>query len=192
MISKEATSSVFIAGGGFAGAGFSSTIGGIGLVGSFGGIGLGMAPVTVAGAVLGSAAYGAFGAISDGDMAAFGAIGLGTVGGIGVSATIGGMGFSVGGSAIGIGMGTMAFTGGIVGLGMYGLYKAFTPEVGQRFAGAVEAFDRAESQILEREAYVNAYTQALIELDPMWQELEWEYKFSTTENLFLPFSELKR
>lgn len=174
MTSKPVTSSVFIASGGLAGAGFSATVGGMGLVGSFGGVGLGMAPVTAAGVVVGSAAYGAFSAIADGDMAAFGAIGLGGICGAGVSATVGGMGFSVGGSAIGIGMGTMAFAGGIVGLGIYGLYKALTPEVGQRLAGAVEAFDRAQSQILEREAYI----QALLELDPTLQEWDLESKFS--------------
>lgn len=38
-----------------------------------------MAPVTVAGAVAGAAAYGAFKAIADGDSAAFGAVGIGSL-----------------------------------------------------------------------------------------------------------------
>lgn len=178
MISKQTTSSVFIAGGGVAGAGFSATVGGMGLVGGFGGIGVGMAPVAAAGTVAGAAVYGAFHALSKGDATAVGAIGIGAIGGMGISATVGGMGLSVGGSAIGIGMGTMAFAGGVFGLGIYGLYQALSGDVGR---GAAEAFDRAESQILEREAYATAYTQALMELDPLWQELEWEYKFSRLE-----------
>lgn len=45
-------SAVFIASGAAAGAGISATIGGMGLAGSFGAVGIGMAPVTAAGAVL--------------------------------------------------------------------------------------------------------------------------------------------
>jgi hypothetical protein len=95
----------------------------MGLAGGFGAVGIGMAPVTVAGAVAGAAAYGAFKAIAQGDSAAFGAIGIGALGGAGVSATVGGMGLAGGFGAVGIGMGTMAAAGGVVGLGVYGLYK---------------------------------------------------------------------
>jgi hypothetical protein len=66
----------------------------MGLAGGFGAVGIGMAPVTVAGAVAGAAAYGAFKAIADGDSAAFGAVGIGALGGAGVSATVGGMGLA--------------------------------------------------------------------------------------------------
>ncbi|HEY9708509.1 MAG TPA: DnaJ domain-containing protein, partial [Oculatellaceae cyanobacterium] len=46
-------------------------------------------------------------------------------------------------------------------LGVYGLYKAFKQEPGQRMAGAIDAFGRMESKLLEREAY----TEALLELE---------------------------
>ena len=49
----------FIATGAATGAGVSATVGGMGLVGGFGGIGIGMAPVAAAGAIAGAAAYGA-------------------------------------------------------------------------------------------------------------------------------------
>jgi WD40 repeat protein len=130
-------------------------------VGGFGGVSIGMAPVTVVGAVAGAAAYGAFKALQDGDVAAVGAIGIGALGGAGVSATVGGMGIAGGFGAVGIGMGTMAAAGGVVGLGAYGLYKAFQQEPGQRMAGAIDGFGRMESKVLEMEAY----TQALLELE---------------------------
>ena len=161
MAENSAESVVFIAGGAAAGAGVSATIGGMGLAGGFGAVGIGMAPVTVAGVVAGAAAYGAFKAIADGDSAAFGAIGIGAAAGAGVSATVGGMGLAGSFGAVGIGMGTMAAAGGVVGLGVYGLYKAFKQEPGQRMAGAIEAFGRMESKVLEREAY----TQALLGLE---------------------------
>jgi len=161
MAENSAESVVFIAGGATAGASVSVTVGGMGLAGGFGAVGIGMAPVTVAGAVAGAAAYGAFRAIADGDSAAFGAIGIGALGGAGVSATVGGMGLAGGFGAVGIGMGTMAAAGGVVGLGVYGLYQAFKQEPGQRMAGAIDAFGRMESKVLETEAY----TQALLELE---------------------------
>ena len=177
MAEISAESVVFMAGGAATGAGVSATVGGMGLAGGFGAVGIGMAPVTMAGAVAGAAAYGAFCAIADGDSAAFGAIGIGALGGAGVSATVGGMGLAGGFGAVGIGMGTMAAAGGVVGLGVYGLYKAFKQEPGQRMAGAIDAFGRMESQVLEMEAY----TQALLELDPVYGEWVWKQKFAALE-----------
>ncbi|MGK7957452.1 MAG: hypothetical protein AB4063_19690 [Crocosphaera sp.] len=116
----------FMGTGALAGIGTYSTLGGMGLVGGFGGIGLGLGTMTGTGAILGAATYGTFTAIKESDPVALGAIGLGTVGGIGISATVGGMGLGVGGTAFSIGMGTMAFAGGIVGLGIYGISKMFT------------------------------------------------------------------
>ncbi|MFP5271924.1 WD40 domain-containing protein [Coleofasciculus sp.] len=152
---------VFITSGATAGAGVSATIGTMGLVGGFGGVAIGMTPVTAAGAVAGAATYGAFKAIEAGDAKAFGAIGMGAVGGAYISSTIGGMGLAGSFGAVGIGMGTMAAAGGVVGLGVYGLYKACKPEPGQRMAGAVDAFGRMETKVLEMEAY----TQALLDLE---------------------------
>ncbi len=177
MAENSAESVVFIAGGAGFGAGVSATVGGMGLAGGFGAIGIGMAPVTVAGAVAGAAAYGAFKAIADGDSAAFGAIGIGAAAGAGMSASIGGMGLAGSFGTVGIGMGTMAAAGGVVGLGVYGLYKAFKQEPGQRMAGAIDAFGRMESNVLEMEAY----TQALLELDPVYGEWVWKQKFAALE-----------
>lgn len=168
---------VFIASGATAGAGVSATIGTMGLVGGFGGVAIGMTPVTAAGAVAGAATYGAFKAIEAGDAKVFGAIGMGAVGGAYVSSTIGGMGLAGSFGAVGIGMGTMAMAGGVVGLGVYGLYKACKPEPGQRMAGAVDAFGRMETKVLEMEAY----TQALLELDPVFAEDIWKQKFAALE-----------
>jgi len=168
---------VFLASGATAGAGVSATIGTMGLVGGFGGVAIGMTPVTAAGAVAGAATYGAFKAIEEGDAKAFGAIGMGAVGGAYVSSTIGGMGLAGSFGAVGIGMGTMAAAGGVVGLGVYGLYKACKPEPGERMAGAVDAFGRMESKVLEMEAY----TQALLELDPLFAEDSWKQKFAALE-----------
>ncbi len=50
---------IFVASGAAIGAGVSSTIGSVGLIGSFGGIGIGVTPMTATGAFLGAAAYGA-------------------------------------------------------------------------------------------------------------------------------------
>jgi hypothetical protein len=183
MAENSRESVVFIASGAAAGAGISATIGGMGLAGSFGAVGIGMAPVTAAGAVAGAATYGAFKAIEEGDAAAFGTIGIGAVGGAGISATVGGMGLAGSFGAVGVGMGTMAAAGGVFGLGVYGLYKAFQQQPGQRMAGAVDAFDRMESNLLERETY----SQALLELELEYLERNflaewtWQQKFAALE-----------
>ncbi|MEQ9623310.1 hypothetical protein [Coleofasciculus chthonoplastes] len=160
-MSIKKDSVVFIASGATAGAGVSATIGTMGLVGGFGGVAVGMTPVTAAGAVAGAATYGAFKAIENRDALAFGAVGIGAVAGAKVSSTIGGMGLAGSFGAVGIGAGTMAAAGGVVGLGVYGLYQACKAEPGQRMAGAVDAFGRMETKVLEMEAY----TQALLELE---------------------------
>lgn len=161
MAENSRESVVFIASGAIAGAEVSATIGTMGLVGGFGGVAIGVTPVTVAGAVAGAAAYGAFKAIEEGDAWAFGALGIGAAGGAGVSATIGGMGLAGSFGAVGIGMGSMAAAGGVVGLGVYGLYQAFNQKPGQRMAGAIDAFGQMESKVLGMEAY----NQALLELE---------------------------
>ncbi len=116
----------FVAAGSAAGAAFSTTVGGVGIVGGFGGIGLGLGAMSGVGAVAGAAAYGAVEAISSEDGTALGALGLGALGGLGISSTIGGMGLGIGGTAIGLGAGAMAMTGGVIGLGLYGVAKMFT------------------------------------------------------------------
>ncbi|HBE20015.1 MAG TPA: hypothetical protein DEG17_00540 [Cyanobacteria bacterium UBA11149] len=168
---------VFIAGGVGTGAGVYGVVGGVGLAGSFGAVGIGMIPMAAAGGVAGAAVYGAFKAIEEGDTATFGAIGIGAIGGAGISAAVGGMGLAGSFGAVGIGMGSMAAAGGVVGLGIYGLYKAVKQQPGERMAGAIDAFYRMESKVLEQEYY----TQALLELDPLWAEYAWKQKFNAWE-----------
>jgi hypothetical protein len=112
-----------IAVGTVAGAGLSATIGGMGLTVAGAGIGIGMAPVAAAGAVVGSAAFGAKKAIEDQDPMAVGAIATGAVVGAGTSAALGGMGLALTGTAIGIGMAPIAAAGAVVGLAGYGFLK---------------------------------------------------------------------
>lgn len=113
----------FVVGGTVAGAGVSAAVGGMGLVGGFGGVAIGMAPVAAAGAVVGSAAYGAKKALEEGDATALGALAAGAAGGAGVSAVVGGMGLAVGGTAVAVTMAPVAVAGAVVGLGAYGLNR---------------------------------------------------------------------
>lgn len=165
----------FPLGGGIAGGSVYSTIGGIGVVGGFGGLGVGITGMTAAGTVIGSAFYGAAKGIEDGDATAFVATGLGAIGGIGASATIGGIGISFGGSTFGIGMLSMTAMGGVFGLGVYGLAKMFSSSrINEPIA---ETFNRMEDRI----SYEEAYHQALMELNPIFEELIWYQKFNVLE-----------
>lgn len=161
--------------GGLAGMGTYSTIGGIGVVGSFGGIGIGMIGMTTVGTVVGSAIYGAVEGIGNGDSAAFVAMGLGAVGGAGVASTVGGIGIGFSGSAFGIGIGSMAAAGGIFGLGIYGLAKMFANS--KTSEPIAETFNRMEENI----SYMEAYNQAMMELNPLFADLIWEQQFSQLE-----------
>lgn len=113
----------YIATGAATGAGVSATIGGMGLVGGFGGIGIGMAPVAAAGAVVGAAAYGGKKALDEQDASALGAAAVGAIGGAAVSSSVGGMGLAFAGTAVGVGMAQVAAAGAVVGLGAYGLNR---------------------------------------------------------------------
>lgn len=102
-------------------------------------------------------------------------MGVGSLGGVGISATVGGMGLSFGGSAIGIGTGSMATAGGILGLGIYGLAKMFSST---EIKEAIEAtFNHIEEQISDEENYF----QALMELDPLLADIPWKQKFDRLE-----------
>ena len=161
---------VFPVGGGVVGAGIYSTMGGVGIVGGFGGIGIGIAGMTAAGTVIGSAVYGGYRGIQQGDNTAFVAIGLGGVAGAGVYSAIGGVGLSFGGSAVGIGMGSMAAAGGIFGLGIYGLAKMFSAT--QRKEPVAATFNRIEEKI----DLIVDYCQALMELDSSFADILWQQK----------------
>ncbi|NES43010.1 hypothetical protein [Moorena sp. SIO2C4] len=158
-----------------AGANLSSTIGGVGLVGGFGGVGIGPTTMTGLGAITGVAAYGAVRAIREGDLIAIGAVALGAVTGAGISATVGGMGLSFGGTATGVDISSMAAAGGVVGLGIYGLAKMFSEN--QSKEPVTETFDRIEAAI----SYQEAYNEAMMELDPILADIALKQKFSDLE-----------
>jgi len=113
----------FITTGAATGAGVSATVGGMGLVGGFGGLSIGMAPAAATGAMAGAAAYGGKKAIENKDASALGAAALGAIGGAGVSSAVGGMGLAFAGTAVGVGMAPVAAAGAVVGLGAYGLNR---------------------------------------------------------------------
>jgi WD40 repeat protein len=161
MKSTSQTGAAFIVGGSIAGAGISSTVGGIGIVGGFGGVGIGVTPVVAAGAVAGAAVYGAFQGITEGDTAAYGAMGIGAVGGVGVASVVGGMGFVAPkiGLAFGIGVVPMAGIGAVVGLAAYGIAKIL--DESQVKETPFEVFGRMEEKVLQ----MDYYSAALIELD---------------------------
>ena len=172
---SNTSGSEFIASGAAVGMGVSATIGNMGLVGGFGGIGLGMAPVTAAGMFTGAAIYGASKAISQGDKTAWGAVGLGSVAGIGVFNTIGGVGLGFGGTAIGLGMGSMAAMGGIFGLGIYGIAQMLNS--GSNPEPFDSLYDRMEAKVSEQEFY----TEALLELQLQSLEKSLEKDFLKTK-----------
>jgi WD40 repeat protein len=184
--SKSGT--VFIATGATAGAGVSTTVGGMGLAGSFGAIGVGAVPVIGAGAILGAATYGGMQALIDRDPVAIGAVGLGSVGGIGVASAIGKIGLVAPkvGLALGIGTVPMAFMGGVVGLAAYGVAKMLdnnTPETPS------DAIDRQSARIDWQADYSQALLdltlQALLDLsldDRKWIDLELEVRALTVED----------
>ena len=171
------TGAAFIAGGSIAGAGISSTVGGIGIVGGFGGVGIGVTPVVAAGAVAGAAVYGAVQAITEGGTAAYGAMGIGAVGGVGFSSVVGGMGFVAPkvGLAFGIGAVPMAGIGAVVGLAAYGIAKIL--DESQVKETPFEVFGRMEEKVLQ----MDYYSAALIELDLFLSGDDLNQKFADWE-----------
>ncbi|MGD1704274.1 DnaJ domain-containing protein [Dapis sp. BLCC M229] len=160
---------------------FSTTVGNIGLIGSFGGISIGATPIIGAGAVVGAATYGAVKAMTKSDPTAFGFIGMGSYGGVTLSSTLGGMGLGVGGTAFSLGMGTMATLGGVVGLGLYGFFQAINSSPQKRIIYSFATFERIERNISDRVSWQEAYNQTIIELDPVLAEIETKQKFTALE-----------
>ncbi|HYW20578.1 MAG TPA: DnaJ domain-containing protein [Nodularia sp. (in: cyanobacteria)] len=171
------TGAAFIAGGSIAGAGISSTVGGIGIVGGFGGVGIGVTPVVAAGAVAGAAVYSAFQAITEGNTAAFGAMGIGAAGAVGFSSVVGGMGFVAPkvGLAFGIGAIPMAGIGAVVGLAAYGIAKML--DESQVKETPCEVFGRIEEKVLK----MDYYSATLIELDLLLSGDDLNQKFADWE-----------
>ena len=146
----------------------ASQVGGIGVVGGFGGMALGTPVIVVGGAIAGAAIQGIIEGIETGDVKILGVTTLGSVLGAGFSATVGNVGVGVAGSAFGLG--TMAVTGGIFALGVYQLIKMFAK--GQSKESVAQTFERMEDRISGQEFY----NQAMMELDPILGELAWEQK----------------
>ncbi|WP_017318726.1 DnaJ domain-containing protein [Mastigocladopsis repens] len=158
-------------------AGISATVGGMGLAGGFGAVGIGTAPVVGAGGVVGAAVYGAFKAIAEGDAVAFGALGVGAIGGASVSSVVGGMGLVAPkiGLAVGIGTIPMAAVGAVVGLAAYGIAKLLD-ESGTAETPA-QVFDRMEEKVLQMEAY----SAAVMELEAFLSGENLNQKFAALE-----------
>lgn len=162
-------------GGALTGTGTYATIGGMGLVGGFGGIGLGLGAMTGIGAVTGTALYGGIHALQTGDSTAYLATGLGSLAGVGLYNTIGGVGLGVGGTAFGLGMGAMAVSGGVIGLGIYGLAKMLN------ITSSPESFGETYTRMEEKMSYQEAYNEAMMEIDPTLAELSWKQKWAEIE-----------
>lgn len=171
------TGAAFITTGSLTGACISSTVGGIGIAGSFGAVGIGAFPVTAAGAVAGAAMYGAFTGITTGNTAAFGAVGIGAIGGVGVSHIVGGIGFVAPkiGLAFGISSIPMAGIGAVLGLAAYGVAKVL--DNSEFKETPMQVFERMEEKVLGMD-YDNA---ALIELDLFLSGDDINQKFTDLE-----------
>jgi WD40 repeat protein len=153
----------------------ASQVGGIGVVGGFGGMALGTPVIVVGGAIAGAAVKAIIDGIETGDVTVLGVTTLGSVLGAGFSATIGNVGVGVAGSAFGVGLGTMAVTGGVFALGVYQLIKMFAK--GQSKESVAQTFERMEDRISGQELY----NQAMMELDPILGEIAWKQKMSYLE-----------
>ena len=153
----------------------ASQVGGIGVVGGFGGMALGTPVIVVGGAIAGAAVKAIIDGIETGDVTVLGVTTLGSVLGAGFSATVGNVGVGVAGSAFGVGLGTMAVTGGVFALGVYQLIKMFAK--GQSKESAAQIFERMGDRISGQELY----NQAMMELDPILGEIAWKQKMSYLE-----------
>ncbi|WP_373481400.1 hypothetical protein [Geminocystis sp.] len=72
-------------------------------------------------------------------------------------------------------MAGMAISGGIIGLGIYGLAKMFLElETSETF---VETYTRVEGKVSDLEAY----NEAMAELDPVLAKIQWEAKWREIE-----------
>jgi WD40 repeat protein len=148
--------------GGVTGANLCSYLGNIGLVGGFGGISIGLVGMTGIGIVTSSAIYTTLQGLGTNDRTVWLALGTGSLGGIVMYSTFGGVGVAVKGTTFGVGVGSMAIAGGIVGLGVYGLMKMLSPSYSDdNFYRNLEFFDR-----ITRE-----YEEALL-----WQEITGKYE----------------
>ena len=141
----------------------ASQVGGIGVVGGFGGMALGTPVIVVGGAIAGAAVKAIIDGIETGDVTVLGVTTLGSVLGAGFSATVGNVGVGVAGSAFGVGLGTMAVTGGVLALGVYQLIKMF-------------GSSSSESKYFENLLFLEQITEEY-EFEQQWRSLEIEEEF---------------
>lgn len=174
----EATA--LVASGTAAGAGVSAVVGGMGLVGGFGGVVIGAAPVMAAGAVVGSAAYGAKKAIEEGDVTAIGAVAGGAAAGAGISAVVGGMGLAVGGTAVAIGAAPVVAAGAVVGLAAYGLNKLLGNTPSAQTACSVEKTDIGQAIAARLDANLKAAKQEKLREDQAARDQFWSCRDART------------
>ena len=158
MASNPENSILFPAGGGAIGILAHQSVGSIGAVAAGSGIALGAVPMAGIGALAGSAVFGAYKALSDGDATAVGAIGVGALTGTGVYLSIGGVGLAGGFGAVGLGLGAITGFGGFVELGVYGAAKMLD-------RGAKESYSQVFSRMEEKISWQEAYIEALLELE---------------------------
>lgn len=176
MPNQTFVGSAYLINGAVTGGLFAAKIGRIGIIGGFGGASLGALPIVGAGAIIGAATYGALTALAQGDRTAIGSVGLGIVGGMGISHTIGSLGVAGSFGAFKFGLGSFGMAGGVVGLGVYGLAKMLDSGPQET---AHQAFDRMAAKIDEDCLYQQAYTEAFLELtlgkdDQLVQFLKWD------------------
>ena len=107
------------------GASTSALVGCMGLALGGTAVGIGVAPVAAAGAVVGTAVYGVKKAVEEKDASAIGAAAIGAGAGAGISALVGGMGLAVGGTAVAVTMAPIAAVGAVIGLAGYGISELF-------------------------------------------------------------------
>lgn len=130
------------------GAVISSALVGIAIAGGFGAVGIGTTSVTAMGAVIGTAAYGAFTGITQGDPAVFATMGIGAMSGFGISHIIGGLGVVAPkiGLAVGIGTLPMMGIGAVLGLASYAVFQLF--DNSQFSESSPELFTPMEAKVL--------------------------------------------
>lgn len=158
---QTAEKAAFVGGGVAAGAVVSETVGGMGLAAAGTAIGIGAPHLLAAGAVTGTAAYGAKKGIENRDSLALGAAALGAAGGVGVSSTIGNMGLLAAGTGFSIGMAPVTAAGAIVGLGAYGVFMLLDGKQNHDSKPIIESLNQVKQSILENIHTAKAYQNRL-------------------------------
>jgi WD40 repeat protein len=176
-VNKSIPKTAFVLGGTLGGAGISSVVGGMGVAGGFGAVGISTISMMTAGAIVGTATYGAFKTILQPDAISFAMMGIGAVGGASISTTIGGIGLVAPkiGLAVGIGTIPMAGIGAIFGLAAYGVVKML--DTTQHVETPTELFQRMEAKVLD----MDNYHAAVLELTDFLSGEDLNRKFANLE-----------